>query len=176
MHPPGPFSNFVALSVIKPCASRFIGIKRVRALVDMQNLENRQPRNPHTESSTQEAATATGQGKSCCSSPEATCYWFAVSLAAWGVLSLAGSFWRPLRGSSAATIILAMAIGCFANWFKNRTLHCGITGPLFVIVALLFLFSDINLIHINPSLIWPIVLVGVGIAFLLEWRYAGRSV
>jgi hypothetical protein len=50
--------------------------------------------------------------EACCSSPAAMCYWFAASLIAWGVLSLIGSYWRPLRGSSAATILFAMAIGC----------------------------------------------------------------
>jgi hypothetical protein len=66
----------------------------------------------------------------CCTSPAAMCYWFAVSLVAWGVLSFLGIFWRPLHGSSAATILFAMAIGCVTNWLRNRTLHCAITGPL----------------------------------------------
>jgi hypothetical protein len=31
------------------------------------------------------------------------------------------------------------------------------------------------MIHVNTRWIWPLVLVGVGIAFLLEWRYAQHS-
>ena len=108
----------------------------------------------------------------CCSSPATMCYWFAASLIAWGVLSLIGLYWRALHALSAATILFAMAIGCVANWFRNRTLHCGITGPLFLIAAVLFLLSDVSIAHVNSLLVWPFVLLGVGIAFLLEWRYA----
>jgi hypothetical protein len=106
----------------------------------------------------------------CCSSPAAICYWFAASLVAWGLLSLVGIYWHPLHASSAATILFAMAIGCVANWLRSRTFHCGITGPLFLIAAMVFLMSDVTLIHVNSLFVWPFVLIGVGIAFLLEWR------
>ncbi len=108
----------------------------------------------------------------CCSSPAAMCYWLTASLIAWGVISLIGNYWRPLHALSAATTLFAMAIGCVANWFRNRTFHCAITGPLFLIAALVFLLSDMRMTHVNSLLVWPIVLIGVGIAFLLEWRYA----
>jgi hypothetical protein len=65
-----------------------------------------------------------------------------------------------------------MAIGCVANWLTNRTLHCAITGPLFLIAAVVFLQSDASVAHVNGLLVWPSILIGVGIAFLLEWRYA----
>jgi hypothetical protein len=107
----------------------------------------------------------------CCSSPAAMCYWSAASLIAWGVLSVVGSYWRPLHASSAATVLLAMAIGCVANWFRNRTLHCAITGPLFLVAAAVFLLPGVSRAHVNRLWVWPFVLVGVGIAFLLEWRY-----
>lgn len=111
----------------------------------------------------------------CCSSPAAMCYWCAASLVAWGVLSLIGLYWLPLHALSAATILFAMAIGCGANWLRNRTLHCTITGPLFLIAAVVFLLSEVSMAHVNSLLVWPFVLIGVGIAFLLEWRYAQRS-
>ena len=110
--------------------------------------------------------------ETCCTSSAAACYWFTVSLVAWGVLSLVGIYWRPLHALSAATILYAMAIGCFANWLRNRTLHCAITGPLFLIAAVVFLQSNLTGTHLNSSLVWPFVVIGVGIAFLLEWRYA----
>ena len=62
--------------------------------------------------------------EACCSSPSAMCYWLGASLIAWEVLSLMGIYWRPLHALSAATILFAMAIGCVANWLRNRTLHC----------------------------------------------------
>jgi hypothetical protein len=117
----------------------------------------------------------TKQVKACCSSPAAICYWFIVSLVAWGVLSLIGIYWRPLHASSAAACLFAMAIGCLANWLRNRTFHCGITGPLFLIGGATFLLSGAGAIHVSVGWVWPVVFIGVGIAFLLEWLYAQRS-
>jgi hypothetical protein len=118
----------------------------------------------------------TKQGQACCSSPASICYWLAASLMAWGVLSLIGIYWRPLHASSAVTCLLAMAVGCFANWLRNRTYHCAVTGPIFLIAGVVFLFSDARIIHVNAVWVWPCVFIGVGIAFLLEWQYAKRSV
>jgi hypothetical protein len=109
--------------------------------------------------------------KVCCSSPAAICYWFIVSLMAWGVLSLVGIYWRPVH-ASAATCLFAMAIGCFANWLRNRTIHCAITGPLFLIGGVMLLLSAGQVIHVNTHWVWPFVLIGVGVAFLLELLYA----
>jgi hypothetical protein len=82
--------------------------------------------------------------EACCSSPSAMWYWFDVALIAWGSLGLIGIYWFPLHASSAATILFAAAIGCLANWLKNRTIHCGVTGPLFLVGAFVFLLSDIE--------------------------------
>src|SRR3984893_289922 len=103
----------------------------------------------------------TKQKGNCCTSPAAMCYWIAVSLVAWGMLSLIGIYWHPLHALSPATTLFAMAIGCAANWRRNRTLHCGITGPLFLTAALVFLLSDVTGTRINSLLIWPFVLIGV---------------
>ena len=117
----------------------------------------------------------TKEGRACCSSPAAICYWFMVSLMAWGVLSLIGIYWSPLHTSSTATCLFAMAIGCLANWLRNRTFHCAITGPLFLIGGVTFLLSGMRMTHVNTRWVGPFVLIGVGIAFLLESRYAKRS-
>jgi hypothetical protein len=110
--------------------------------------------------------------KVCCSSPASVCYWLAVSLAAWAFLAIIGIFWHPLHASSAATCLLAMAVGCFANAFKNRTYHCALTGPLFLIAAFVLLLSDPT--HVKPTVIWAGVIIGTGLAFFLEWRYARK--
>ena len=110
--------------------------------------------------------------QTCCSSPAAMRYWFAVSLIAWGVLSAAGIYWHPLHASSASTILIAASMGCFANWRRNRTFHCSITGPIFLIGGLTFLLANAGLLRMSISWVWPFVLVGAGVAFLLEWCYA----
>jgi hypothetical protein len=122
-----------------------------------------------------QAMTSKQVGASC-TSPAAICYWFMVSLIAWGVLSLIGIYWRPLYAPSAAACLFAMAIGCVANWLKHRSFHCAITGRLFLIAAVAFLLAGVGVIHFNTLLVWRFVLIGIGIAFLLEWRYAKPSV
>jgi hypothetical protein len=117
----------------------------------------------------------TKQLEACCSSPAAMCYWFVVSLTTWGVLSLIGIYWRPLHAPSAAACLFAMAIGCFANWTRNRSFHCTITGPLFLIGGIVFLLSGEHCSAFNTDWVWTFVLIVTGIAFLLEWRYAKRS-
>jgi hypothetical protein len=96
-------------------------------------------------------------------------------LIAWGVLSLIGIYWRPLHAPSAAAILLAMATGCFANWIRNRSFHCIFTGPLFLVGGVAFLLSDGLMVQLNTAWVWPLVVIGTGIAFLLEWRYARRA-
>jgi hypothetical protein len=68
-----------------------------------------------------------------------------------------------------------MAIGCLANWLQNRSFHCAITGPLFLVAGVVFLLSGVRLIHLNTFWVWPLVLIGIAIAFLLEWQYATRT-
>lgn len=92
----------------------------------------------------------------------------------WGALSVIGIFWRQLHASPRAACLLAMAVGCFANWIRNRSLHCIFTGPLFLIGGVVFLLSDGFMIHVNTAWVWPLVVIGTGMAFLLEWRYAKR--
>jgi hypothetical protein len=98
-----------------------------------------------------------------------------VSLIAWGALSLVGIYWRPLQASSATGCLVAMAIGCFANWLRNRSFHCLVTGPLFLLAGIAVLLSGEGLIHVDTRSVWSVVLVGVAVAFLLEWRYAKRA-
>ena len=115
------------------------------------------------------------RAEACCSSPAALCYWLIVSMFAWAVLSLIGIYWRPFHAPSAAACVFAMGIGCVANWLKNRPFHCALTSPLFLIAGVVFLLGSVGVIHLNTALVWRFVLVGIGIAFLLEWRYAKRS-
>jgi hypothetical protein len=102
-------------------------------------------------------------------------FWLAASVVAWGLLALVGRYWRPLGPVSASTILLAMGIGCVANWQRNRTLHCAITAPLFLVAGAVFVLTDTQTVRIQPRAVWPFVIAGLVVAFLLEWRYARRS-
>lgn len=113
--------------------------------------------------------------EACCSSRAALCYWLVVSLIAWSALSLVGTAWRPLHAPSAAACLLAMGIGCLANWLRYRSYHCVITAPLFLIAGAVFLLSDVRMFHVDTRWVWPAVLIGTSVALLLEWRYAKRA-
>lgn len=119
---------------------------------------------PHTRATAQ----------ACCSSPASMCYWCAVSLVAWGVLSLLGIYWHPLHANAPATILLAAAIGCLANWLRNRTFHCRITAWLFLAAGAAFLLADVGVLQIETRYVWPSVALGTLLAFILEWRYSRR--
>jgi len=114
--------------------------------------------------------------KACCSSPASIRYWLIVSILAWGLLSLIGIYWRSLRPESASTILLAVAIGCFANWHKNRTLHCGITGPVFLLGGATFLLANMQIFHVNVHFVWSLIAIAAAIAFILECWWGSRSV
>jgi hypothetical protein len=111
----------------------------------------------------------------CCTTPKAICYWATVSFPAWIVFAIIGRFWAPLHASSAATCFFAVAVGCFANALKNRVYHCILTGPLFLVAGVLLLFSNLGVLRINPNLITTVALVGTGLAFVTEWRFARRT-
>jgi hypothetical protein len=91
-----------------------------------------------------------------------------------GDYSAVGIFWSPLHSTSAATILLAAAVGCFANWLKNPTFHCSITVWLFLAGAAVFLLLSVGLIQIKPRFDWLVVAMGTVFSFVLECRYAHR--
>jgi hypothetical protein len=39
-----------------------------------------------------------------------------------------------------------------------------------------FLLSGVRMIDVDPRLVWPVLLIGIGGAFLLEWLYGKRPV
>lgn len=114
------------------------------------------------------------QAQACCSSPAAMYYWFAASLLAWSLLSFVGAYWHPLWAFSVQTILLAMSIGCVANWCKNRTLHCSLTAPIFLFAGILFLLGNLKVVKVSSDVIWGLVAIGVGAAFAMEGRFARK--
>ncbi len=66
----------------------------------------------------------------------------------------------------------AMGLACFVNLAQNRTFHCAITGPFFLLVAVALALQSYGKWHVSKAILWPAVLLVVGIAFLLERRFA----
>lgn len=107
----------------------------------------------------------------CCTTPASRRY-FAIAFIA-ALLSLSGIslYWHPLSG---AAVPLAIGAACLENWRRNRTYHCGITGPIFLLAGAALLFAGMGLIHVRSAAVWVPAGVGTVAAFLLEWRFASR--
>jgi len=107
----------------------------------------------------------------CCTTPSAICFWLEIFFAVLAPLIVIAVFWHPLSSAAGA---FAAGIACGANWLKNRTYHCGISGPILLAAGALLLFAGMRFIDVSPSVIWIVAAAGVALSLCLEWRYAKR--
>ncbi|MFQ5740967.1 MAG: hypothetical protein ACE5JX_18350 [Acidobacteriota bacterium] len=108
----------------------------------------------------------------CCTRPSALCFWCAMALVFYGLGTLLIWLWPPLMEYQSSLLLAALGLACLVNAVKNRTFHCLITGPLFLILAGALIFDVWDAFDFSSSLFWGVLLLGTGIAFLLEQRYA----
>jgi hypothetical protein len=113
--------------------------------------------------------------QSCCTTPSAAGFWAGMFVLFYGASLLLTAVWPELRQYGDALILLSLAAACFVNFGRNRTLHCGLTGPLFVVGAAVALLMEAGIWSVDQSVLWGVVLVGVALAFLIEWRTVGRE-
>jgi hypothetical protein len=111
----------------------------------------------------------------CCTTPSAIWFWGASFVVFFGISLLLGRIWPHLQQYGDTTILVALAAACFVNFGRNRTLHCGLTGPLFLVGAVVALLIEAGIWTVDPDVLWGIVLTGVALAFLIEWRTVGRQ-
>ncbi|MFI5127451.1 MAG: hypothetical protein ACHQJX_11555, partial [Candidatus Acidiferrales bacterium] len=71
-----------------------------------------------------------------------------------------------------AVLFAALGLACAANLVRNRTFHCVITAPFFLLVALVFSLGTASVWKIHTAPIWAIVAIVVCAALLLERRFA----
>jgi len=113
--------------------------------------------------------------QSCCTTPAAACYWAAAFVLVYGAGLLLTAIWPTLEAYGDTMLLVAFGAACFLNFRQNRTLHCSITGPLFLLGALAAAMIEAGIWTVDLSVVWGIVLVGVGLAFIIEWRTVGPS-
>lgn len=111
--------------------------------------------------------------RACCTSSRALCFCAAVFAIIYGAAQAARAAWPVLDGYSETLLLTALGVACLINFRRNRTFHCAITAPVFLVGAIVAGLAESGLWGLNLSLLWALVLVGVGIAALLEWRMAG---
>jgi len=76
--------------------------------------------------------------------------------------------WHP--GRTGTRLEAALAAACFVNFRRNRTLHCRLTGPLFLVGAIVAMLAEAGIWGVDHAALWGVLLVGVSLAFLIEWR------
>ena len=107
----------------------------------------------------------------CCSSWQALCFWgcaFVVFYAA----ALLAIYWLHLQSYQTSALFAALGLACVANLVRNRTFHCVITGPFFLLVELAFALGAAGVWRIHAGVLWATVVIVVCAALLLERRFA----
>jgi hypothetical protein len=102
-------------------------------------------------------------------------FWAAAFVVLYGLGLLARSTWPVVEPYADTLLLAALGLACVINFGRNRTLHCGLTGPLFLIAAVVAFLMEAKLWDVNEDALWGLVLVGVALAFLIEWRVVGRQ-
>jgi hypothetical protein len=113
--------------------------------------------------------------RSCCTSPAAMCFWAAMFVLIYGAALILRTSWPTLQPFGDTTILVAFGAACLANFGRNRTLHCGLTGPLFVLAAVAAALIEAGIWQVDMAILWGVVLLGTGVAFLIEWRTVGQD-
>lgn len=114
-------------------------------------------------------------GQGCCTTPSAIYFWAAMFVVFYGASLLLSTVWPELQRYGDTLILGSLAGVCFVNFTRNRTLHCGLTGPLFLAGAVVALLMEAGMWDVDQSVLWGVVMVGVVAAFLIEWRTVGRQ-
>ena len=79
-------------------------------------------------------------------------------------------------GVFADTLILGAVGGaCLLNFRRNRTVHCGITGPIVLLGAVAAALIEAGVWRMDMAIVWGVVLLGAGVAFAIEWRTVRRE-
>ena len=111
------------------------------------------------------------ESRFCCLTPRAGCTWivaFAI-LYGLGLIVLHLEHVERYRGTM---FFAAMGLACLVNLAQNRTFHCVITAPFFLLVAAALALQSYGTWYVSKAVLWPTVVIVVGIAFLLEQRLA----
>lgn len=113
--------------------------------------------------------------ESCCTTRSAIGYWAGIFLLLYSGGLVLGLIWPAVRQFGNTLILTALGAACFLNFDRHRTLHCALTGPVFVLAAGVAALVEAGTWSIDLSAVWGIVAVAVGLAFIIEWRTVGRQ-
>lgn len=107
----------------------------------------------------------------CCTSPQALCQW-GIAFAIFYAIGWALLLWLGFEAYELVMLFAAAGLACVANFARNRTFHCLITAPFFLLMAALVALSVHNAWTLPRGLLWTGVVIVVCAAFLLERQVA----
>ena len=67
-------------------------------------------------------------------------------------------------------VFLALGAACVINFGRNRTFHCGLTGPIFAVGPIAAAMIEAEAWQFDMRIVWGAVLLGVAVALAIEWR------
>jgi hypothetical protein len=102
-------------------------------------------------------------------------FWGAVFVLAYGATIAIRSTWAVAEAYGDTLLLGALGAACVINFARNRTLHCGMTGPLFLVGAVVAALIESDRWNLDLDVLWASVLAGVIVAFLLEWSGIGTT-
>ena len=111
------------------------------------------------------------QKRFCCLTSRTACTWIAAFFILYG-LGLIVLHLEHVEGYQGPAFFATMGLACLVNLAQNRTFHCVITGPFFLLVVVALSLQSYGMWNVSKAALWPTVLIVVGFAFLLEQRFA----
>jgi hypothetical protein len=88
----------------------------------------------------------------------------------YGGALLLRNVWTTLAPFGDTLILAALGAACLVNYGRNRTLHCMLTGPVFLMAAVVAGMSETAILQVDLLALWGLVLLAVVLAFIAEWR------
>jgi hypothetical protein len=107
----------------------------------------------------------------CCTSSRSLCF-CGLAFSVFYAVGLAVIFSLHLGKYQLTVLFAALGLSCIATFIRNRTFHCVVTGPVFLIAAILFALGAAGIWKIRTGLLWVVVGIVVCAAFCLERRFA----
>jgi hypothetical protein len=107
----------------------------------------------------------------CCASWQSLCFW-GCAFAIFYVAGLATIYGLHAERYGLTVLFAALGLACVTNLIRNRTFHCVITGPFFLLIALVFALSARGVWRVHTAALWAMVAIVVCVAFLLERKFA----
>ena len=85
------------------------------------------------------------------------------------VLIVAGIFLPVARSALWIPSFTVMGVACLANARRCRRLHCHLTGPLFLLAAIVTVLDALAITGVGWKLSIGVTGLGTGFAYGLEW-------